>query len=541
MSFIGMVVLIGIAILFSKDRRAINLRTVAGAFAIQLLFGAFVLYTSIGKTALQRLSDGVGSVIQYGNDGIDFLFGDVTRTSFEDVHPREISGVKIDSVDFVQKIISFENVDSIKVLDSDSLLYTRPNYGSLDFLSESVNLRVHLDSEYLNEYSRSDVVWVENHLLTCLNDSADNAPTLTYLKNGDDLVDRKSLIDLTGNVNSAYIDLPSKPYRSVGFVFAFKVLPVIIFFSALISVLYYLGIMQWVINLLGGALRFILGTSRAESLSATANIFVGQTEAPLVVKPFIKTMTRSELFAVMCGGLASVAGSVLAGYASMGVPLEYLIAASFMAAPGGLLFAKIIIPETEKPSDKLDGIEGYDDEEEPVNVVDAAASGASSGLKLALNVGAMLLAFVGLIALINGIFSVVGAQFGYEDITLELILGYVFSPLAFLIGVPWEDATIVGSFIGQKLVINEFIAYENFQDYLTGDLVGKLTEKSRVIVSFALCGFANLSSIAILIGGLGGIAPSRRAEIARFGLLAVLAGTLSNLMSATIAGLFMSI
>ena len=252
-------------------------------------------------------------------------------------------------------------------------------------------------------------------------------------------------------------------------------------------------------------------------------------------------MTRSELFAVMCGGLASVAGSVLAGYANMGVPLEYLIAASFMAAPGGLLFAKIIMPETEKPSDKLEEIEGDYDEDKPVNVVDAAASGASSGLKLALNVGAMLLAFVGLIALINGIFSGVGAQFGYEDITLELILGYVFSPLAFLIGVPWEDAIIVGSFIGQKLVINEFVAYGNFQDYLTGDLVGKLSEKSQVIVSFALCGFANLSSIAILIGGLGGIAPSRRAEIARFGLLAVLAGTLSNLMSATIAGFFMSI
>ena len=299
--------------------------------------------------------------------------------------------------------------------------------------------------------------------------------------------------------------------------------------------------MKWVINFLGGALSKLLGSSRAESLSATANIFVGQTEAPLVVRPFIKSMTKSELFAVMCGGLASVAGSVLAGYASMGVPLEYLIAASFMAAPGGLLFAKIIMPETEKPKSNLDELEedAYDDK--PTNVIDAAASGASSGLKLALNVGAMLLAFIGLIALINGVFGGVGGFFGAENFTLEQLLGYVFSPLAFLIGVPWEEATTVGSFIGQKLVVNEFVAYLDFMPYLAEGSELIMTEKSKAIVSFALCGFANLSSIAILLGGLGGIAPSRRGEIARFGLLAVTAGTLSNLMSATIAGFFLSI
>jgi CNT family concentrative nucleoside transporter len=295
-----------------------------------------------------------------------------------------------------------------------------------------------------------------------------------------------------------------------------------------------------VINILGGALSKLLGTSRTESLSATANIFVGQTEAPLVIRPFIKTMTKSELFAVMCGGLASVAGSVLAGYASMGVPLEYLIAASFMAAPGGLLFAKLIMPETEKSTTHLIQ-DDVADEDEPVNVIDAAASGAGSGLKLALNVGAMLLAFVGLIALVNGIFGGIGGWFGMPYITLELILGYVFSPLAFLIGVPWHEATIVGSFIGQKLVVNEFVAYLDFMPYLAEDSVLLLSEKSKAIVAFALCGFANLSSIAILLGGLGGIAPSRRAEIAKFGLLAVAAGTLSNLMSATIAGLFLSI
>ncbi len=246
--------------------------------------------------------------------------------------------------------------------------------------------------------------------------------------------------------------------EGIGFIFAFKVLPTVIFFSALISVLYYLGVMQVVINVLGGGLKKVLGTSNAESMSATANIFVGQTEAPLVVRPFVPKMTQSELFAVMCGGLASVAGGVLAGYAAMGVPLEYLIAASFMAAPGGLLFAKIIKPETDEPVEQLAGDEAQGDDK-PANVIDAAAGGASAGMQLALNIGAMLLAFVGLIALINGMLGGVGGWFGMPELTLELILGYVFQPLAFLIGVPWADANIAGSFIGQKLILNEFVAY----------------------------------------------------------------------------------
>ncbi|MCA1772054.1 MAG: NupC/NupG family nucleoside CNT transporter [Halomonas sp.] len=289
----------------------------------------------------------------------------------------------------------------------------------------------------------------------------------------------------------------------VGFIFAIKVLPVIIFFSSLIAVLYYLGIMQWVIRILGGALQKALGTSRTESLSATANIFVGQTEAPLVVRPFIARMTPSQLFAVMCGGLASVAGSVLAGYAALGIPMEYLVAASFMAAPGGLLFAKLIMR-------------------------------------------AMLLAFIALIALINGILGGVGGWVGFESLSLEWILGWLFAPLAFLLGVPWEEATLAGSFIGQKLVVNEFVAYINLAPYIEGEQMVEATGQAMsghtmAILSFALCGFANLSSIAILLGGLGSIAPTRRKEIARFGVKAVLAGTLSNLMSASIAGFFIAL
>ena len=290
--------------------------------------------------------------------------------------------------------------------------------------------------------------------------------------------------------------------------------------------------MPLIIRTLGGALRKALGTSRAESLSATANIFVGQTEAPLVVKPYIPYMTKSELFAIMVGGLSSIAGSVLAAYAGMGVKLEYLLAASFMAAPGGLLFAKILVPETESPEERLPEPD-EDDEEEPVNVLDAAAQGASAGLKLALNVGAMLLAFIALIALLNLALGTVGGWFGSPDLTLQAILGNVFAPLAWLLGVPWAEAAQSGSFIGQKIILNEFVAYDAF---LKSE---GLSELSAGIVTFALCGFANLSSIAILLGGLGGIAPTRRKEIARFGLKAVFAASLANFMSAAIAGLFL--
>lgn len=421
MSIIGMAVLIAIAILFSSNRRAIRLRTVGGAFLIQLAIGAFVLYVPAGRSVLQGMSDAVSKVIGYGQDGMSFIFG--------------------------------------------------------------------------------------------------------------------------GLVSDKMFEL----FGGGGFIFAFRVLPIIVFFSSLIAVLYYLGIMQLVIKVLGGGLQKVLGTSRTESLSATANIFVGQTEAPLVVRPYIATMTTSELFAIMCGGLASVAGSVLAGYAQMGVPMEYLIAASFMAAPGGLLFAKLMVPETEDVKDRVDATDLVAEDERPANIIDAAASGASSGMQLALNVGAMLLAFIALIALINGILGGIGGWFDYPQLSLELLLGWLFAPIAYLIGVPWSEATIAGSFIGQKIVVNEFVAFMNFGDYMKADAevlaAGKqvLSDHTKAIISFALCGFANLSSVAILLGGLGGMAPNRRGDVARLGMKAVMAGTLSNLMSATIAGFFLTL
>ncbi|MCT4777815.1 MULTISPECIES: NupC/NupG family nucleoside CNT transporter [Exiguobacterium] len=400
MSVVGILALIGIAYIFSTNRKAIKWRTVLAAFAVQFTFAFLVLFTSAGRSALQWISGGVQNVLNTANDGIAFVFGTAV--------------------------------------------------------------------------------------------GGDN------------------------------------------FVFAFQVLPIIIFMSSLIALLYYLGVMQWVIRILGTALAKALGTSRKESLSATANIFVGQTEAPLVIKPYLPTMTQSELFAVMVGGLASVAGSVLAGYAALGVPLEYLLAASFMAAPAGLLFAKIIVPETEEYNDDIEIAE--DEEDKAANFVDAAARGASDGLFLALNVGAMLLAFVSLIALVNLILGGIGGLFGFDSLSLELILGYVFAPLAFVIGVPWADAVQFGSFLGQKLVLNEFVAFSEFAPVIG---TGELSARTEAMIAFALCGFANISSLAILLGGLGGMAPNRRNDIARMGVLAILAGTLANLMSATLAGLLL--
>ena len=400
-SLLGIALLLAIAFALSSAKRSINWRTVGGAFAIQALVGAFVLYSEPGKEVLLAATQFVANIIAYSQEGINFLFGPI----------------------------------------------------------------------------------------------------------GD---------------------------KSIAFIFAFNVLPVIVFFSALIAVLYHLKIMGVIIKVIGGFLQKALGTSRPESMSSAANIFVGQTEAPLVVRPFIPHMTTSELFAIMVGGLASIAGSVMAGYAGMGVELKYLLAASFMAAPGGLLMAKIILPETSTPNENLHEVDAEDSGY--ANVFDAAASGAASGMQLALNVGAMLLAFIALIAMFNGLIGWTAALFGYENVTFEGILGYVLQPLAWAIGVPWEEAQLAGSFIGQKMVVNEFVAYLNFLENQS-----QLSEASQAIITFALCGFANFSSIAILMGGIGALAPTRRKEIARLGLKAVIAATLSNLMSAALAGFYLSL
>ena len=334
---------------------------------------------------------------------------------------------------------------------------------------------------------------------------------------------------------------------SLGFYLAFQVLPVIIFFASLMSILYYLGIMQKVVQGMAWLVSKVLKTSGAESLSVSANVFVGQTEAPLVIKPFLEKMTRSELMAIMTGGMATIAGSVMASYIKIlgdtyaqaaGVPIEVgqqlfaeqLLGASLMAAPAALILAKIIIPETGKPL--TSGTVKVDIPSEASNVIDAAAAGASDGLKLAANVGAMLLAFLALIAMLNFGISSFAGLFGLE-LTLEKIFGFALAPIAWLIGVEWADAVQFGSLLGTKVVTNEFVAYIQLSANMAE---GVLAPKTVLMATFALCGFANFSSIAIQIGGIGPMAPSRTSELAELGLRAVLAGTLANMMTATIAG-----
>ncbi|WEM44344.1 NupC/NupG family nucleoside CNT transporter (plasmid) [Photobacterium sp. DA100] len=399
-SLLGIFAILVIAYLLSTDRRNIPVRTVSLAFGLQIIFALLVLYVPAGKDALNAVTAGVSSVIDYGQQGISFLFGGLA----------------------------------------------------------------------------------------------------------------------TG---------------SVGFVFAINVLGIIIFFSALISALYHIGLMPKVINIIGGALQRLLGTGRAESLSATANIFVGMVEAPLVVKPYLTKMSDSQFFAVMTCGLASVAGGTLVGYASLGVELNFLIAAAFMSAPAGLLMAKMMVP----PSDQANDEDEITSVELPraTNVVEALADGAMSGVRIAVAVGATLLAFISVIALLNGLLGNVGDLFGIQ-LSFEIILGYLFAPIAFLIGVPWNEALVAGSLIGSKVVVNEFVAFIQMME-----VKEQLSAHSLAIVTFALCGFANVSTMAILIGGLGSLAPERRNFISRMGFRAIAAGVLANLMSAAIAGVILSL
>ncbi|WP_136484283.1 NupC/NupG family nucleoside CNT transporter [Vibrio sp. H11] len=399
-SLIGVGAILVIAWLLSTDRKNIRLRTVGLAFALQVVFALLVLYVPAGKEVLNTVTQSVSNLINYGQEGISFMFGGIA----------------------------------------------------------------------------------------------------------------------TG---------------SVGFVFAINVLGIIIFFSALISGLYHIGLMPRIINLIGGGIQKLLGTGRAESLSATANIFVGMVEAPLVVKPYLKQMSDSQFFAVMTCGLASVAGGTLVGYASLGVDLGYLIAAAFMSAPAGLLMAKLLVPEQEPLLAQAQDLKP--EMPQATNVVEAVADGAMSGLRIAVAVGATLLAFVSVIAMLNGLLGWVGDLFGMQ-LSFELLLGYLFAPLAWLIGVPWSEAMVAGSLIGNKIVVNEFVAFIQLMD-----VKSQLSAHSQAIVTFALCGFANISSMAILIGGLGSLIPERRPFIAQYGFRAIAAGVLANLMSAAIAGVILSL
>lgn len=456
---LGIIAVLGIAFLFSSDKRRIRLRPILTGLGLMFVFAFLVMGTGWGAAVLETVSNGVSALMGFAREGIDFVFGG---------------------------------------------LYTEES--------------------------------------------------------------------------------------GITFVVAFDVLPQIIFFASLIAVLYHLGIMQVVTRYIGGGIRRVMGTSRAESISAASNIFVGHTEAPLTVKPYLARMSRSELFTVMVGGLASVAGTMLAAYIALGIPAEYVLAAMFMAAPAGIVVAKTFYPETGETSDAAvlvstargaeaaepstqasaqsagasqASAQGADtlhadepaetaqaaepaesgeeaapvpaaepEEERAANLVDAAASGARTGLTLALTVGAILLAFVALIAVLNGAIAAVGGLFGVET-SLQEILGYALSPLAFALGVPWSEAVQAGSFIGEKFILTEFIAFTSLSE-----AAGALSAKTVAISSFALCGFANLGSMGSLIGVLGSLAPGRKKEVARLALKSVFAGMLASMLSAAVIGMF---
>ena len=411
----GIVVILAIAVLLSSNRRAIRLRVVGAAFALQVVIATLVLYVPAGRAAINGASNGVSALLGYAKNGTDFLFGPLASP--------EIGG------------------------------------------------------------------------------------------------------------NS----------------FAIAALPVIVFFASLISILYYLGIMQQIVRWVGGAIEKVTGISKVESLCSAANIFVGQSESPLVVKPYLASLTPSQLFAIMTVGMAGVAGTILAAYATfLGSDyLPFLLAASFMAAPGGLLMAKIMMPDIPAPAAGELPLEGGSDdeavriadevveEEKAANVIMAAAMGAQTGVKLAVAVGAMVLAFVALVALANGLLGVVGGLFGYPELSFQAIVGTIFAPIMFLLNIPWDEAQIAGGLFGTKVVLNEFVAFIDL-----GNLTN-LSDRSRAIITFALCGFANFSSIAIQMAVTGSLAPNQRPMIAKLGIKALIAGSLANLMSAALAGLLL--
>lgn len=326
-------------------------------------------------------------------------------------------------------------------------------------------------------------------------------------------------------------------FDGAGFVFAFRVLPAIIFVTALISLLYYIGVMGLLIRVLGGIFQKALRISKIESFVAVTTIFLGQNEIPAIVKPFVDKLNRNELFTAICSGMASIAGSMLIGYAGMGVPIDYLLAASLMAIPGGILFARLLSPATEESQVTFDNLSFS--ETPPKSIIEAAATGAMTGLKIAAGVATVVMAFVAIIALLNGMLGGIGSWFGIESLSLEGLFGYALAPLAWIMGVEWQDATLAGSLIGQKLAINEFVAYLNFSPYL--QTAGQLDVKTIAIISFALCGFANFGSIGVVVGAFSAVSPQRAPEIAQLGVRALAAATLSNLMSATIAGFFIGL
>jgi concentrative nucleoside transporter, CNT family len=407
----GAMVILGIGVAFSTNRRAINWKTVAWGLGLQIVFAFIVLKTSLGQRTFETLGGYITRLLSFSEVGAAFVFGPLGSST---VWGRAMTGA----------------------LGADGAQYA--------------------------------------------------------------------------------------------VIFAFQILPTIIFIAALFAILYYFGVMQLVVRLFAVVMHRVMGASGAESLNVAASIFMGQTEAPLTIRPYLPEMTRSELMTVMTSGMAHISGGIMAAYIAFGIEARHLLTAVIMTAPGTIMMAKLLVPETEIP--KTMGSVTLKVEKTDVNVIDAAGRGTAEGLHLALNVGAMLISFLALIALLNALLGGVGQLIGYE-LSLSIIFGWVFAPVAWAMGVPWRDAGVIGNLLGTRMALNEFVAYSQL-----GPMKDALDPKSFTIATFALCGFANFSSIGMQIGGIGGLAPNRRHDLARLGLRAMFAGTLANFMTATIAG-----
>lgn len=546
-SFFGIFFILGIAWLLSNNRNKINYRVIIWGLVLQIIFAFVILKTTPGMAVFNTARDVIVRILGFTDEGASFMFGNLYRANsgvVEHISPGTIQG-------------------HVLLLDSEAA-------PGLDIGSTVVGARDTFAVCLTNP--GSETVWVEKVEISDTSQFSVLGPTLPFTIPAKAQTDLKLVfqpekakkistemriigdsvaaekIEIIAEGSSApqpmlrFTNSPAlSQFKELGIIFAIHILPTIIFFASLMSVMYHFGIIQKMVQAMAWIMARTMGTSGAESLSAAANIFVGQTEAPLVVKPYVNEMTRSELMAIMTGGFATIAGGVLAAYVRFGVDAGHLMAASVMSAPASLMLAKIVFPETEKP--KTMGNVELQVEKQTANVIDAAAAGAGDGLRLAVNVGAMLMAFISLIAMLNyglghlddviNFITFHATDFDW-NLSLKLVLGYLFAPFSFFMGVSWKDILEVGNLLGTKISLNELVAYIDLTN-----VKDTLSPRSFTIATYALCGFANFSSIAIQIGGIGSIAPGRRSDLAKIGLKAMLAGALASWLTATIAGMLL--
>ena len=548
-SFLGIFFILGIAFLLSNNKRKINYRLVIWGLVLQMVFAFVILKTTPGKAVFSGARHFIVRILAFTDEGASFLFGNLYRSTAdlaESLGKGQLTGhVMIVDSDAPDELVFGQTVTGTR----DTLLVPITNPGTAPLIIQEVQLGESGEFKLISPALPATVP-VKGAAQLLIEYAPENVGAISQV-----LTLKAAGIPepVTVNLKTTAVETPApdlqvttekltgSQLKSLGTMFAFHVLPTIIFFAALMGVLYHLGIMQRVVQFMAWIMSKTMGASGVESLSAASNIFVGQTEAPLVIRPYVNDMTISELMAIMVGGFATIAGGVMAAYVRFGVDPGHLLAASVMSAPAALAIAKIIYPEVEEPKTK--GSVKLNIPKNTSNVIDAAATGATDGLKLAVNVGAMLLAFISLIAILNYLlmnldeiinFFTFGLTNFDWNITLKSIFGIVFAPFAFFMGVDFKDIFEVGNLLGSKIAINEFVAYLDL-----AALKGTISDRSFIITTYALCGFANFSSIAIQIGGISALAPGRRSDLAKIGLKAMIGGALASWLTATIAGILL--